>query len=44
MHVNPIDVYKRTEHQMAAFAERGWAAGRIPTTREIVLSMIERSA
>ena len=31
---------------MAAFgfAERGWPAGRIPTTREIVLSMIERSA
>ena len=29
---------------MAAFAERGWPAGRIPTTREIVLSMTERSA
>ena len=42
--VNPIDVHKRAEHQMAAFAERGWPAGRIPTTREIVLSMIERSA
>jgi len=42
--VNSIDVHKRAEHQMAAFAERGWPAGRIPTTREIVLSMIERSA
>jgi len=43
-YANFIDVHKPAKGQLAAFAERGWPAGHLPTTREIARSMLARRA